>query len=55
MRVRRAMMMLASASGRRCDRPAGRRDEDTVREVIHRFNEIGLAAWTLGGREAVPA
>lgn len=27
-------------------------DEDTVRDVIHRFNEIGLAAWTLGGREA---
>ena len=30
-------------------------DEDTVRDVIHAFNEMGLAAWTLSGREAVPA
>ena len=41
----------------RCRRSPGwsQADEDTVREVIHRFNEIGLAAWTLSGREAVPA
>jgi hypothetical protein len=32
-----------------------RADEDTVRDVIHRFNEIGRPARTLGGREAVPA
>ena len=30
-------------------------DEDTVRDVIHRFNEIGLACLNLSGREAVPA
>lgn len=39
-------MLLASAGGNRV--PAIARlvqaDEDTVREVIHRFNEIGLAA-----------
>src|SRR6266508_6600317 len=54
-RVRRAMMIMASASGTPV--PAIARlvaaDEDTVREVIHRFNEIGLAAldpnWA-GGR-----
>lgn len=28
-------------------------DEDTVRDVIHRFNEIGLACLALGGRESV--
>jgi transposase len=54
-RVRRAMMIMASASGTPV--PAIARlvaaDEDTVREVIHRFNEIGLKAldprWA-GGR-----
>jgi hypothetical protein len=30
-------------------------DEDTVRDVIHAFNERGWQRWTLGGREAVPA
>lgn len=33
-------------------------DEDTVRDVIHVFDEVGLAwpVWTLGGWEAaVPA
>ncbi|GGS53392.1 hypothetical protein GCM10010221_60570 [Streptomyces parvus] len=28
--------------------------EDTVRDVINAFNERGLAALGLGGREAVP-
>jgi transposase len=54
-RVRRAMVIMASASG--TPAPAIARlvaaDEDTVREVIHRFNEVGLAAldpsWA-GGR-----
>ncbi|CAM5304051.1 Transposase OS=Streptomyces aurantiogriseus OX=66870 GN=GCM10010251_96760 PE=4 SV=1 [Streptomyces aurantiogriseus] len=54
-RYRRAMMLLASAGGNRVPViaklvPA---DEDTVRDVIHRFNEIGLACldprWA-GGR-----
>src|SRR5438093_12214306 len=44
-RVRRAMMIMASASGTPV--PAIARlvaaDADTVREVIHRFNAIGLA------------
>ncbi|WTL68451.1 helix-turn-helix domain-containing protein [Streptosporangium sp. NBC_01495] len=54
-RVRRAMIIMASASGNTA--PAIARlvaaDDDTVREVIHAFNEIGLAAldphWA-GGR-----
>jgi transposase len=54
-RVRRAMMIMASASGTPV--PAIARlvaaDEDTVRDVIHAFNERGLAAldprWA-GGR-----
>src|SRR6266508_2513300 len=54
-RVRRATIIMASAGGTPV--PAIARlvaaDEDTVREVIHRFNEIGLAAldpnWA-GGR-----
>ena len=54
-RVRRAMMIMASASGTPI--PAIARlvaaDEDTVREVIHRFNAVGLACldprWA-GGR-----
>ena len=54
-RVRRAMMIMASASGTPV--PAIARlvaaDEDTVRDVIHLFNEKGLAAldpqWA-GGR-----
>ena len=54
-RVRRATMIMASASGTPV--PAIARlvgaDEDTVREVIHAFNERGLAAldprWA-GGR-----
>src|SRR3954471_23760086 len=43
-RYRRAMVVLASASGNTV--PVIARlvaaDEDTVREVIHRFNQIGL-------------
>jgi transposase len=54
-RVRRALIIMASASGTPV--PAIARlvqaDEDTVRQVIHRFNEIGLACldprWA-GGR-----
>jgi transposase len=54
-RVRRAMIIMASASGTPV--PSIARlvagDEDTVREVIHSFNQIGLAAldprWA-GGR-----
>jgi len=45
-RYRRAMMLLASAGGNRVPVIAKlvQADEDTVRDVIHRFNEIGLAA-----------
>src|SRR3954471_4280138 len=54
-RYRRAMVVLASASGNTV--PAIARlvaaDEDTVREVIHRFNALGMRAldprWA-GGR-----
>ncbi len=44
-RYRRAMMLLASAGGNRVPVIAQlmAADEDTVRDVIHRFNEIGLA------------
>ncbi|MBB4789437.1 transposase [Streptomyces nodosus] len=54
-RYRRAMMLLASAGGNRVPVVAQlvQADEDTVRDVIHRFNEIGLAClnpqWA-GGR-----
>jgi transposase len=54
-RYRRAMMLLASAGGNRVPMIARlvQADEDTVRDVIHRFNEIGLACldprWA-GGR-----
>jgi transposase len=54
-RYRRAMMLLASAGGNRVPVIAElvQADEDTVRDVIHRFNEIGLACldpqWA-GGR-----
>src|SRR3954471_3045468 len=54
-RYRRAMMLLASAGGNRVPVIAQlvQVDEDTVRDVIHRFNEIGLACldpqWA-GGR-----
>ncbi|MGW6842563.1 IS630 family transposase [Streptomyces sp. NPDC054958] len=44
-RFRRAMMLLASAGGNTVPVIARlvQADEDTVRDVIHRFNEIGLA------------
>lgn len=54
-RYRRAMMLLASAGGNRAPVIAQlvQADEDTVRDVIHWFNEIGLACldprWA-GGR-----
>ncbi|MEU9623482.1 IS630 family transposase [Streptomyces sp. NPDC048155] len=54
-RYRRAMMLLASAGGNRVPVIAKlvQADEDTVRDVIHRFNEMGLAClnprWA-GGR-----
>ncbi|MET9405234.1 IS630 family transposase [Streptomyces sp. NPDC002935] len=54
-RYRRAMMLLASAGGNRVPVIARlvQADEDTVRDVIHRFNEIALACldprWA-GGR-----
>lgn len=54
-RFRRAMMLLASAGGSTVPVIANlvQADEDTVRDVIHRFNEIGLACldpqWA-GGR-----
>ncbi len=54
-RYRRAMMLLASAGGNRVPVVAQlvQADEDTVRDVIHRFNEVGLACldplWA-GGR-----
>lgn len=43
-RFRRAMILLASAGGNRVPVIAKlvQADEDTVRDVIHRFNEIGL-------------
>ncbi|MFI6078980.1 transposase [Actinoplanes sp. NPDC051343] len=54
-RLRRAMVVLASAGGNTV--PAIARlvqaDEDTIRQVIHRFNELGMASldprWA-GGR-----
>jgi transposase len=54
-RYRRAMILLASAGGNTVPVIARlvQADEDTVRDVIHRFNEIGLACldpqWA-GGR-----
>jgi transposase len=54
-RYRRAMVVLASASGNTVPAIAGlvAADEDTVREVIHRFNELGMRSldprWA-GGR-----
>lgn len=44
-RYGRVMMLLASASGKRVPVIARlvQADEDTVRDVIHRFNQIGPA------------
>ncbi|WP_244298356.1 helix-turn-helix domain-containing protein [Micromonospora cremea] len=45
-RLRRAMVVLASAGGNTV--PAIARlvqaDEDTIRQVVHRFNEMGMAS-----------
>nr|WP_203587607.1 helix-turn-helix domain-containing protein [Actinospica acidiphila] len=54
-RFRRAMMLLASASGSTVPVIARlvQADEDTVRDLIHKFNEIGLACLeprSAGGR-----
>ncbi|MFB4294855.1 helix-turn-helix domain-containing protein [Nonomuraea sp. ATR24] len=55
MRYRRAMILLASAGGNTVPVIARQADEDTVRDVTNRFNEIGLACLTLSRREAVSA
>jgi hypothetical protein len=56
-RVRRALIIMASASGTTVPAIATlvQADEDTVRRVIRRINEVGLACLDLGGRVAVPA
>jgi hypothetical protein len=56
-RVRRAMIIMASASGTLVLAIARlvAAGEDTVRDVIHAFNAKGWRRWTLSGREAVPA
>lgn len=58
-RDRRAMMLLASAGGNRVPVIAKlvQADEDTVRDVIHRFNKIGLALSgpSVDGRPSPPA
>ena len=56
-RYRRAMLLLASAGGNRVPVIAQlvQADEDTVRDVIHRFNEIGLACLDPRWAGAVPA
>ncbi|WP_373462327.1 helix-turn-helix domain-containing protein [Streptomyces sp. V3I7] len=53
-RYRRAMMLLASAGGNRVPVIAKlvQADEDTVRDVIHRFNEIGLTWLTRSTRSS---
>ncbi len=50
-------MGLASAGGNTAPVVAQlvQADEDAVRDVIHAFNDRGWPAWTLAGREAVPA
>ena len=56
-RVRRAMIVMASASGTTL--PAIARlvqaDDDTVRDVIHAFNQMGLDALDPRWAGAVPA
>jgi transposase len=59
-RYQRAMLLLASAGGNRVPVIARlvQADEDMVRDVIHRFNEVGLARLnpnSLGGRPSPPA
>jgi hypothetical protein len=54
-RYRRAMILLASAGGNTVPVIARlvQADEDTVRAVIHRFNEIGLACLDPNGSHRV--
>jgi transposase len=56
-RIRRATIIMASASETPVSAIARlvAADEDTVRDVIHAFNEKGLAALDPQWREAVPA
>ncbi|MDQ0840421.1 hypothetical protein QFZ68_000101 [Streptomyces sp. V1I6] len=56
-RYRRAMMLLASAGGNRVPVIAQlvAADEDTLRDVVHRFNEIGLACLDPNSLVAAPA
>ncbi|MCX5262144.1 helix-turn-helix domain-containing protein [Streptomyces canus] len=56
-RYPRAMMLLASAGGNRVPVIARlvQADEDTVRDVIHRFNEIGLACLDPNSSVTAPA
>ncbi len=53
-RLRRAMIVLASAQGRPASDIASliQGTDDYVREVIHAFNQHGLAAWTQNGTGA---
>ncbi|MEW2386667.1 helix-turn-helix domain-containing protein [Micromonospora sp. NPDC047707] len=46
MRLRRVVVVLASAGGKSVPVIARlvQADEDSVRQVIHRFNEIGMAS-----------
>ena len=55
-RCRRAMMLLASAGGNRVPVIAQlvQADEDTVRDVIHRFKEVGLACLDPNSSLAAP-
>jgi hypothetical protein len=56
-RLRQALIIMASASGTAVTAIARlvAAHEDTVRDVIHAFNDKVWPRWTLGGREAVPA
>jgi hypothetical protein len=51
------MVVLASAGGNSVPVIAGlvQADEDSVRQVIHRFNEMGMACLDPRWRVAVPA
>lgn len=54
---RRALVVLASAGGNDVATIADlvQTSPDRVREMIHRFNDLGCALWTLSGRVAGPA
>ena len=55
-RLRRAMVVLASVGGNSVPAIAHlvQADEVAIREVIHRFDEVGWPAGTLGEKVAVP-